>query len=156
MRTDSAHMLHLPRARVIAVSAAGQSADGADVDAHATLVALEVIALVGRDLRNHAAVDHAQRAHAHAFTADTHAAIAQNATRIIEEHHRGPLLLVHVNLHLREAALARAIAEGHVLQFALTALVAHRAIQRMVGQQELQHGFARRYYLRRFRAHHHA
>ena len=42
-----------------------------------------------------------------------------------------------------EPALAGAVAERHVLQFALAALVAHRAVERMVGQQQFQHGLAR-------------
>ena len=143
MRADGADVLHLPGARLIAISAAGERAHGADIDAHAALVALQVIAFVGRDLRNHAAIDHAQRAHAHAFVADAHAAEAENAARLIEEHHRRPLLLVHVDLDFGEAAFARAVAEDHVLQFALAALVADRAIERMVGEQEFQRGFAR-------------
>ncbi len=156
MRADGADVLHFPRPRLVAIDAAGERAHRADVDAHAALVAFQMIALVRRDLGNHAAVDHAQRAHAHAFVADAHAAIAQDAARIIEEHHRRPLFLVHVDLQLGEPALARAVAEGHVLQFALAAFIAHRAIERMVGQQEFEHAFARRYHRRRFGAHHHA
>ena len=46
-------------------------------------------------------------------------------------------------------ALRRAVLEGHVLQFALAARIAHRAIQRMVAQQQLQRGLARLDDLRR-------
>ena len=76
------------------------------------------------------------------FVAHAHAAVAQDAARRVEVHHRRPLLLVHVNLALGEAALARAVAEHHVLEFALAALVAHRAIERMIGQQELERALA--------------
>ena len=41
--------VHLPRPRLIAVDAAGERADGADVDAGAALVAFQVVALVRRD-----------------------------------------------------------------------------------------------------------
>ena len=156
VRADGADVVHLPGPRLVAVGAAGERAHRADVDAGAALVALQMVALVGRDFRNHAAVDHAQRVHAHAFVADAHAAVAQNAARRIEEHHRRKLLFVHVDLGFGEAAFARAVAEHHVLQFALAAFVAHRAIQRMVGEQEFQHVFARGGHLRRFGAHHHA
>ena len=96
MRADGADVLHLPGPRLVAIGAAGQRADRADVDARAALVALQVIAEIGSDLGDDAAIDHAQRAHAHAFIADAHAAEAQNAARRIEEHHRRPLLLVDV------------------------------------------------------------
>ena len=111
---------------------------------------------VGGDFGNHAAIDHAQRAHAHAFVADAHAAEAQDAARRIEKHHRRKLFLGRVDLLFGVAAFAGAVAEHHVLQFALAAFVAHRAIQRMVGEQEFQGVFARLGHLRGFGAHHHA
>ena len=102
-----------------------------------------MIAHVGRDLANHPAIHHAQRAHAHALIAHAHAAETQNAARRIEENHRRELLLRRMNFFFRVPALARAVTEHHVLQFALAALIAHRAIQRMVGQQELERILAR-------------
>ena len=156
MRADGADVGHLPGARLVAVGAAGERAHGADVDAGAALVAFQVVAMVGRDFGDHSAVDHAERIHAHAFIADAHAAVAENAARRIEEHHRRKLLFGGVDLGFGVAALAGAVAEGHVLQFALAALIAHRAIERMVGEQELQHVLARGGHLRRFRADHHA
>ena len=47
--------------------------------------------------------------------------------------------LLEVALLLNEAGLARAVGQGLVLQRALAALVAHRAVERVVGQQELEH-----------------
>ena len=130
--------------------------NGADIDAGAALVALQVVALVGRDFGDDAAVDDAQRLHAHAFVADAHAAVAEDAARRIEEDYRRELLLRRVHLGLGVAALAGAVAEHHVLQLALAALVAHRAIQRVVGEQQFQHRLARAGHLRRIGAHHHA
>ena len=46
--------------------------------------------------------------------------------------------LLVVALLLDEAALARAVAERLVLQRALAALVADRAVERVVGEQELE------------------
>ena len=143
MRADGADVLHFPGPRLITINAAGERAHRTDVDAGAALVAFQMIVMVGNDLGDHAAVGHAQRLHAHAFIADPHAAVAQNAARRVEEHHRRPLLFVGVDLALDEAAFARSVAEHHVLQFALAALVAHRAIQRMIGQQELERPLAR-------------
>src|SRR5437773_4561623 len=54
VRADRARVLHLPGPRLITIRAAGQRADRADVDAHAAFVALEVIFMVGRDLRKRA------------------------------------------------------------------------------------------------------
>src|ERR1039458_2240810 len=84
MRADGAHVGHLPRTRLVAVGAAGERAHRADIDAGAALVALQVIAMVGGDFADHAAVDHAQCAHAHAFIADAHAAKAEDAARRID------------------------------------------------------------------------
>src|ERR1700683_607769 len=50
MRANGAHVLHLPGPRLIAIGTASERADGADVNAHAALVALEMVAGVGRDL----------------------------------------------------------------------------------------------------------
>ena len=141
---------------LIAINPAGQRAHRADVDAGAALVAFQMIVMIGHDLGDHAAIGDAQRVHAHAFIANPHAAIAENAARRVEKHHRRPLLFVGVNLALREPAFAGAVAEHHVLQLALAALVAHRAIQRMIGQQELEHPLARLLHHFRIGVDHHA
>src|SRR5262249_5860730 len=70
VRADRAGVSHLPRPRLIAVDAAGERAHGTDVDTGAALVALQMVALVGGDLGDDAAVDDAERSHAQAFIAD--------------------------------------------------------------------------------------
>ncbi len=156
MRADGADVLHLPGARLIPIRAAGERAHRANVDAHAAFVAFQMIEMVGLDHRHRAAIAHAQRLHAHALVADAHAAITQDAARLVVKHNRRPLLFVRMQLLLQEPALAHPVAEGHVLQFALAALVAHRAIQRMVGQQKFQRALARLVHLRRIGVDHHA
>src|SRR5580658_4634211 len=104
---DRAHVLHFPRARFVAIGAGGERADRTDVDTHAALFAVEMVVLIGRaDIRSNdrtdAAVLHAERPNIHAFTADAHAAIAQNAARAVEVHHGRPLLLVPMVLGLDE------------------------------------------------------
>src|ERR1700719_1176387 len=111
MRADGADVCHLPRTRLIAVRAAGERAYRADVDARAALVALQVIEMIGRDFRTRAPIDDAQRVHSHAFVANSHAAVTQDAARLVIEHYRRPLLLVHVLLLFQETALAHAVAE---------------------------------------------
>ena len=156
MRANGADVLHFPGTRLIAIRAAGERAHRANVDAHAALVALQMIEMIGLDHRHRAAVADAQRLHAHAFVADAHAAVTQNAARLVVKHHGRPLFFVGVQLLLQEAALAHPVAEGHVLQLALAALVAHRAIQRMVGQQKFERALARLVHLRRIGVDHHA
>src|SRR5205809_1628173 len=143
MRADSPDVGHLPGPRLVSVDAAGERAHWADIDAGAALVAFQVVATVGRDLREHAAIDHAQGADPHALGANAHAAEAQDAARRVEEHDWRKLLFVDMDLGFGVPAFAGAVAEDHILQFALAALVADWAIERVVGEQELQRGLSR-------------
>ena len=74
----------------------------------------------------------------------------------IEEDYWRPLLLFAMLLDLDVLRLRRAVAEGHVLQLALAARVAHRAVKGMVAEQEFDGGFACLRNLRRFGLDHHA
>src|ERR1019366_1517304 len=76
--------------------------------------------------RKPSAVLHAERPNVHAFAADAHTAVAQNAARTVEVHHRRPLLFFLVVLGLRELGFGGAVGKRHVLQFAFAASVAHR------------------------------
>src|SRR5580692_9426027 len=98
MGADRADMLHLPGARLVTIRAGSECTDRADVDAHAALFAFQVIFFIGSDEGTHAAVLHAESPHVHALAAHPHAAVAENAARPVEEHHRRPLLLVLVIL----------------------------------------------------------
>jgi hypothetical protein len=98
----------------------------------------------------------AERFHIHTFIANTHAAEAKNTARRIIVDKLRPFLFRPVNFFLHEAAGIRAVAKHHVLQLALAALVAHRAIERMVRQKKFKHGLARAAHLLRVRSHHHA
>src|SRR5689334_1855504 len=143
MRANRPDVLHLPGPRLVAVDAARQGADGADVDAGAALVAFQIVMPIRNNLGDDAAVCDAERADAHAFIAYAHATVTQDASRSVEKYHRRPLLFIHMLLALGEAALARAVAEHHVLELALAALVAHGTIQRMIRQQELERSLSR-------------
>src|ERR1700758_279113 len=70
---DRAHVVHLPRPRLVAIRARGERAHRTDVDAHAAFFAVEMIFLIGRNDRADAAVLHAQRPNVHALAADAHA-----------------------------------------------------------------------------------
>src|SRR5208337_1139642 len=49
MRADRGNILHFPGPRFVTVRSASQRADGADVNAHAALYAVQVIAAIGND-----------------------------------------------------------------------------------------------------------
>src|SRR5581483_10793692 len=115
-----------------------------------------MILTVGNDLGNGASVANPERAYAHAFIARADTAITQDAARRIKKDYRGPLLLIHVQLSLNEAALTCAVAEHHILELALAALIAHRTIQRMIGQQKLERALTRPLHDVGIGAHYHA
>ncbi len=156
MGADGAHVGHFPGARLISISAGGERADGAYVDAHAALFAIEVILAVGRDDGAGAAVLDAERPHVHAFAAYADAAVAEDAAGTVKEDDGGPLLLVAVLLDLDEFRFVRAVFESHVLQLALAAGVTDRAIEGMVAEQHFNGGFARLRDLRTFGGDDHA
>ena len=156
MRADRGNILHFPRPRLVTIRAAGQRAHRANINAHAALFAFQVVFAIRNDDRVGAAHADAERLHVHAFIANAHAAIAKDAARGIVINQVRPLFFRPVNLFFREAAGVRAVTENHVLQFAFAALVANRAIQRVVAQQKFQHHLARVAHRLRIRAHHHA
>src|ERR1035438_7465398 len=102
VRADCGYVVHLPRPRLVAVSARRERPDRTDVDTHAALFTLEVIVLVGRDDRTDAAILYAQGPHVHALAAHANAAITKDASRPVKVHHRRPLLLLAMVLGLRE------------------------------------------------------
>src|SRR3954470_23497849 len=105
MRAGSADMVHLPRAGLISIRAGGECADGADVDAHAALFALEMVFLIRSDDGVSAAVLDAERPDVHAFAANAYAAVTKDAARAIEIDDRRPLLLIFVQLGFHEPRL---------------------------------------------------
>ena len=51
MRADGGDVVHLPRARLVAIGAGGERADRADIDAHAAFFAVEMVAFIRGDHR---------------------------------------------------------------------------------------------------------
>src|SRR6185503_12932272 len=150
MGADRGDMVHLPGAGLVAIAAAGESADRTDVDAHAALFAVELIIQVGCDYGGYVAVLDAERPDVHAFAANAGAAVAEDTPRAVIEDGGGPLLLIAVLLGVDHEAFARAVFEGHVLQLALAAGVADRAVERVVAEEEFDGSFAGLGDLRRF------
>src|SRR4051812_25024376 len=132
MGADRPHVVHLPRPGLVAINAGSKRSHRADVDTGTTFVAFQMIPVRRGDLTDYAAVDNAQRSDAITFTADTNTAIAKNAAGRVEEYDRRELLFIDVILEFGKAAFARAVPENHVLQLTFAALIANRAIQRVI------------------------
>src|SRR5512142_533116 len=137
MCADSSDVVHFPRARLVTIRAAGERADRTDVNAHAAFFAPQIVPdsgllIVGGDDLRGAAVLDTERPHVHAFAANADAAVAHDAARPVEVNHRRPLLLVAMVLDIDKLGFSRAVGEGHVLEFALAARVADRAIEWVV------------------------
>ncbi|MCW0449263.1 hypothetical protein NB706_002097 [Xanthomonas sacchari] len=114
----------------------GQRADRAHVDHVAGQLGGQRLAVVGTDLQVLAAVHAAQLVGAGDVRGEAHAARALDAAGHLGGDQRPDVLVRHHALALVEAADRAAIAQRHVLQLALAALIADRAVQRMVDQQE--------------------
>src|SRR5260370_42223720 len=132
VRADRGDIFHLPRAGFVAIGAAGERTDRADIDAHAAFFAIEVIAFIGNDDGVRPAHAHAEGLHIHTFVAHANASIAKDAAWRVVINQVRPFLFRPVNFFFREAAGIGAIAKYHVLQFALAAFVAYRAIERVI------------------------
>src|SRR6267378_1414154 len=97
VRANSGDIFHFPRSRFVTISAAGERADRADVDAHAALFAFQVIAGVGNDYAVGAAHTDTEGFYVHAFIADAHAAETQNTARSVVINNFRPLIFRAVN-----------------------------------------------------------
>ena len=117
----------------------GQRTDRADVDDVAGQFGGQRLAVVGTDLQVLAAVHATQFIGASHVGGEAHAARALDAAGHFGGDQRTHVLVRHHTLALVEAADRTAIAQRHVLQLALAALIADRAVQRVVDEQELHH-----------------
>jgi hypothetical protein len=139
VRANGRDVLHLPGARFVTIAAAGERADGANVDAHAAFFAIEMVAAIGNDDGIDAAHAHTEGLHVHAFIAYAHATETENAARSIVVDDVRPFFFGAMELFFDEAAGIGAVTKDHVLQFALAALIAHGAIERVIAEEKFQH-----------------
>jgi hypothetical protein len=98
---------------------------------------------IGGDLHVLAAADGAELFHAGDLGHEADAAGAVDAAGHVGLDQRPEILVLDRALVVGEAAGVEAIGHGLVLQVALAALVADRAVERVVDQQEFQHALAR-------------
>jgi hypothetical protein len=143
-RADRAGALDVPRARAEAVGLARQRADGAQLDDVAAERRHVRVAVEGGDVGLGAALLEHELVVLGDLLGVAHAAVAEDAALAVDRDQRRQLeRLLEVALGLDEPRAAAAPAEGDVLQRALAALVADRAVERVVDEQELDHRLLR-------------
>ena len=136
---DGRHVLDLPRPGFEAVLRRGQGADRADLRDVAGEVAAVGLVLEGRDDRLRAAVDGDEQPILRDLLAEPRAAVAEDAALAVErDQRRDRDRLLEGSLREHHSRRPGAVAERQVLQRALAALVADRAVQRMVDENELE------------------
>ncbi len=134
------HLVQVPGAGGEAVGRRRERADRADLHRVAAEVGGEGLGRERRDLDGLAAPREVDLRLARHLGREAGAAGALDAALTVEQHQVGDGDgLLEVALLLDEAALPRAVGQCLVLQRALAALVAHGAVEGVVGQQEFEH-----------------
>src|SRR5438105_3226779 len=134
-RTDE-----VPGPRLEPVLAAGQRADRAPLDRVTAEDRGVRLAVQCGDLAVGAALDGGQRRVSRDLLVKPDAAEAHDAAFAVQHDLRPERIgLLLVTLFFGEAGSAWAVSEGVVLQGTLATLVANRAVERVVGEQELEH-----------------
>ncbi len=157
VRAHRAAARQFPAACLVAERLAGQRADRAQVDHVARQFGVHRAGDEGHDLGVLTAEGLAQFHHPGDLRAEAHATGAVDAAaHLFGRDQRTDILAQHHALLFLIARMSGAVTYRHVLQHALAALVADRAIQRMVHQQELHHALLRFHRLLGVRVHLHA
>ena len=151
---DRLGLVELPRPRRERVRFRGQRPDRAEIDNVALQFRGHRFFEISRDLHVLAAADGAELGYASNFGGEADAACALDAAV-----HRGldqsaDVLVLDRALVLAIAALVDTVRHRLVLQIAFPALIANRAIERMIDQQKLHDAFARLAHHRRARRDH--
>src|SRR5947209_11219521 len=137
-RADRSRVLDVPRASAEAVRRRGQRADGAELDDVAAERRDVRPPVVRADVRVVGALEEDQLVVLGDLLGEAHAAVAEDAAFAVDRHERRELeRLDEMSLRLDVARAARPPPERDVLERALAALVADRAVERMVDEQEL-------------------
>ena len=136
-------LLQEPDAHLEAEVRARQRTDGADVDRVERVVVLELLARVAGERAVASAVGEAEDVVLRDILGEAHAAGAEDAALVVQRHPRPELraLRLHVLL-LDEPRVAAAVARRLLLELAFARLVADRAVERVVDEEELHHALA--------------
>ena len=147
---------HFPGASTIAERLGVERAHRAQVDDVARELVLHGAFDVGADFHLLATTRGAEFLYAGDVLAETDAACAVNAARHVGGDQRADVFVFHHALAFVETRRVAAEAHGEILQLALAALIADRAIERVIDEQEFHGGFLRANGLRALRENLHA
>ena len=139
----------LPGPRDEGVGLRGQRADRAKIDHIAGELRHHAVLQIGGDLHVLAAADGAKLLDARDLGHEADAARAMDAAGHVGADQRPEIFVLDGTLVVGEAAGVEAIGHGLILQIAFAALVADRAIERVIDQQELEHALTRLLHRRR-------
>ena len=139
----------LPGPRHEGVRLGGERADRAEIDHVAGELRHHAVLEIGGDLHVLAAADGAELLDAGNLGHEADAARAMDAAGHIGFDQRPEIFVLHRALVVGEAAGIEAVGHGLVLQIAFPALVADRAIERVIDQQKFEHALARLLHRRR-------
>ena len=148
VRTDGIHhvdglgLFQLPGTRRIGEGAEGERADRAEIDDVRRQLGGERVLEIGGDLHVLAAADGAEFGDARHFLREADAARAMDAARHHRLHEGAHVFFFDRALVLVEARPVDAIGHGLVLQSAFAALIADRAVERVIDEEEFHHAFA--------------
>ena len=143
VHVDGRRALQEPDAHPEAEILAGERTHGAEVHGVHGVIAVQRGAGVAGNGVVGTAVHDSQHFLAHDFLHEANAAAAQHAALLVQIHARADgQVLALLGLGLSEAVRAATVVGGVFLELALAGLVADGAVQRVVGQQELQHALA--------------
>src|SRR6266550_2448668 len=132
-------MRHVPRPRLKAPDTRRQGTDGAEVDDVPAEVRLQGLVELAGDERLHAALVSRQLLLPCDLVVVTRAPVAQHASLAVERDFVGERdRLLEVQARAVDPAGGVAMPEREVLQRAFAALVAYGAVERMVGELELE------------------
>ncbi len=136
---DGRDVLDLPRPRLEPVLRRGQRADGAELDHVAAERRAIRLVLEGRDQRLGAAVPGHELPVLGDVRGEPRAAVTEDAALAVErDRRRDGNRLVERPLGKRHPRRAGAVLERQILERALAALVADRAVERVVDEDELE------------------
>jgi len=156
---DRALAVELPLAALLEPRDGEQRGRRADLDAAAAehTARVDHRAVEGRgDVATKAAVDNLDRVRADHFVADARALAAQDAVLVVADEERVVVLIQRARDVLLESGFGQAIVVRVLLQRAGTGLVAGDAIERVIGDEQIERVATERGQLLALRAHDHA
>ena len=143
-------MLEKPDPHLETKIRAGQRADRADVDGVERVIILQCFSRVARQRRVAAAIDETEDIVAGDFLAEPDAARTEDAALVVERDAGSERRALGLHVFLLDVArVTAAVAGGLFLQLALARLVANRAIERVIDEEEFHHALATVLNLRR-------